>query len=330
MPRRLVQQVLGILWIGAVAVCLAASAQDVVYPEGGEGGTTIPPPPGGEGHILTPEELARLHKQRVLELAGAGAARAMQFTVRRLVLRMGRQTVRSAGVLRRRALRHAGPWFENVEIEADSAYGGMRLTDVDASGCSTEQDLTLSADIGDRFHGGLTLTGARTYIQGEFGSETTTRGADVYLTRELSETFSAGVFGTASAVDVEDVNGNGAAYGGGVTLTAAKRLFETDLTVTGSLARIFQDVTRREYDTVASCVFDVSRSWTDRLATSCYAYATDSLEKHHEGDRTFWVVGLDVDFRPADRFGITIGCEKIFALNDVREFRLHAALTWAW
>ncbi|NOY79886.1 MAG: hypothetical protein GXP31_02655 [Kiritimatiellaeota bacterium] len=321
-------RILTLLFAG---VWLTAAAQDVAYPTGGEGGTNIPDNPGGEGHVLTAEELARLRKMRVMELAGTNARQALRFTIRRLVLRMSRHVAPVGGrTLRGRRFRQAGPVFQNIDTTFETAYAGIRVTSVDASGYSFEENASVSADIGDQFHGGLTLTKTRTYLNGPFGSEVGTLGTDAYLNMDLGETFSLGVFGTTSMVDVEEVNGNGATYGGGATLSAYRRFGGTVLTATGSITRLFQDVSDREYDTTASGILDVQHDWTDSLSTSTYAYFSDSLRQNLPGDRCFWSAGLEFLYQPLDRLELTLGYEKTFALNDYREFRINAGLTWSW
>ncbi len=312
-------------------VWLSAAAQDVAYPIGGEGGTDLPDNPGGEGHVLTSAELARLRKARVLELAGTNARQALSFTIRRLVLRISRHVTAMGGrTVRGQRFRQAGPVFQNVDTSFETVYAGIRVTSVDASGYSFEENASVSADIGDRFHGGLTLTKTRTFLNGPFGSEAGTLGGDMYISMDLGETFSLGMFGTTSMVDVEDVNGNGATYGGGATLSASRRFGATALTATGSITRMFQDVSEREYDTTASGILDVQHDWTDSVSTSTYAYFSDSLRKSLPGDRCFWSAGIELLYQPLDRLELTVGYENTFALNDYREFRINAGLTWSW
>jgi len=314
----------------AAGLCFSVFAQDVAYPPGGEGGTDVPDGPGGEGHILTAAELAHLRKIRVLDLAGTNARQALNFTVRRLVLRMSRHVAPTGRTIRLRRFRQAGSVFQNVETAFETTYAGIRVTNVDATGYSLEENAGISADIGDRFHGGLTLTKTRTFIDGEFGSEIGTVGTDAYINMDFGDALSLGLFATTSMVDVEDVNGNGGTYGGGATVSTFYNYKRTTVSATGSLSQIFQDVSEREYDTTASGILDLQYDWTDSFSTSTYLYLSDSLRKSLPGDRCFWSSGIDLLYQPTDRLGLVIGYEKTFALNDYREFRINAALNWYW
>ena len=275
-------------------------------------------------------ELARENAAKVDRAVGnkAGMPSVIHKTMSNTQTHMGRGLMS----LQMRQFRQAGGFFLNPEISIDVAYSSLEVTDMDIGGDVVEQSVTLESGLGQAVHAGLTFSASRIVLRGPLGGELGTQGVDAYVDVELSEHVSAGCFATGNAIDVEEFNGNGSMVGGGLTLSAVAGIGPTDLILTSALSRHMGDIVTREYDTHASALVDVQTKWSDMVSTSAHAFFSDSLSQSRagEGDRTFGSVGVGVLLAPNDRIGLTFGVDRTVALKEVRDYRIHASIRFAW
>ena len=226
----------------------------------------------------------------------------------------------------------AGSILHNPEVTVETSYSSLEVKELDIGGDVAGQSVTLEGGLGEAMRAGLTLSDSRIILRGPFGGEVGTQGADLYVDVDLTERLSAGCFATGHAVDVEEFNGNGSMTGAGLTLSGVAAVGDTDLVLTGALSRHVADIIAREYDTLANALFDVQTKWSDTVSTSAHAFFSDSVSQSRsgEGDRTFWSAGVGVLLAPNDRVGVTIGVDRTFALKELRDYRVHASLRFAW
>jgi len=306
--------------------CLAAPkglfAQSHAYPSGGGlGGASVPPapPPYAIGRPVPPLEAIR-QTAYLLRID----------SLRRLTSR----TVRGAFGIRP-SLVFAGPDLRISDLSAYYTVAPIKHMNLgpngeDAEGIFQETLIDMGWEAGDRITGGLELLHSRTFVRGRYGWETQTFGGDAFLTLKIGRHLRLGAFGSAEQVDVEYVNDNGFRYTGGAVLGGRIDVGKTTLGASAVLAATFEDVTRREYDTLVCSLLDAETQWSERITTSLFLFGSDSIRQDMPGDRSFWTAGGEVRYMLNERWTVTLGYEKTLAVKDYREDRVFIGATMNW
>lgn len=332
MKKHLEWRGMGALAVAALLLTAWAGGEvfgQVAFPPGGGGGIGIPAPPPAPavGGVDMQFQSAVLHSAY---LRNAGD---IQWVMARLAMRLATQAARIAAMpdgpeLADRACVGDDPLFDVGWSEL--RYRKVTAAQLDVGGYRIEARAGIEGEMSEGLYGGLTLKNARTRIRGANGWEMAGSGAEGYLSYALADWVTAGLFASGIQLDVEDINDNGAQLAVGGSLSGLHRFGATDVTLTTAMAKAFEDVTYREYDTVFCALLRVSRNWRSWLSASVHLFFSDSLRDSLPRDRSYFRAGADIVLHPHERLSFRVGYDCTLALADAEEQRIETGMAWLW
>ena len=220
-----------------------------------------------------------------------------------------------------------GDWLGNAYAEFGTSYTAFDDIAANGSGKESSFSLTVGGEVGPDTIVAFSLSKTYSHRGGDTSLTFESQGGDVMIHHKINDYFGAGMYGFFQDTDIHEFEAHAYAYGGGVMLTGMYDFGYFDISTVQTLNKIWH---KFGHDQLYVGSFNVSRTWTDSLSTTFFASYTDSLKTDVEddGDNSYWTVGGTINWVLNENAVISLGYDRIVALQDFRSHTVNVLILW--
>lgn len=220
-----------------------------------------------------------------------------------------------------------GDWLGNAYAEVGTSYTAFDDIAANGSGKESSFNLTVGGEVGPDTIVAFSLSKTYSHRGGDTSLTFESHGGDAMIHHKINEYFGAGMYGFFQDTDIHEFESHAYAYGGGIMLTGMYDFGYFDLSTVQTLNKIWH---KFGHDQLYVGSFNLNRNWTDTFSTTFFASYTDSLKTdvENDGDNSYWTVGGTLNWIIDENASISLGYDRIVALQDFRSHTVNLSFRW--